>query len=313
MRSTVVTEPVEGDVLPRDHFGRSTRRLVASVAAAVLVTGVLLAVGVFWSSGGRWFVIRTPSMGTAAPVGALVLTRPTRVHELHVGDVVSFHPVGAAAFTYTHRIVAVNNNAVTTRGDINGSDDPWRTTDRELVGRVTLVVPGLGYLARALPLLLVGGTVVVALTRWWLEPDRRGPVRLLGFTVLYAVASLVIHPFVGLVQLETTSGPDGAVITAVSTGLLPVTVLPLPGHGTGDSVHLGAGEVGTVHFAKTGGSSRYAIMAELDLSWGGWLLLALVWLAPSLWVFGIGFRRHPHPAFEVGLSDAASPAIAMPT
>lgn len=287
-----------------DHLRRA-----AAIVASTLAVAFLAAAAVFAATGGHWFVIRTPSMGTAAPVGTLVLTRPTTVADLHVGDVVAFHPTDAPALTYTHRIVAVSGGAVTTRGDINGSDDPWRTTDAQLVGKVTVILPGLGFLARALPLLLIGGLLVVGLTRWWLSPNLRGPIRMIAFTVLYAVATVIVKPFVGLVQLETTNGPDGAAVTAASTGLLPIRISPLAGHGTGNSVHLTHGEVGTVHFSGSPADGRYALMAHVDLSWTGWVLLALVWLLPVLWVIVVGFRRHRFPAFAAGLPAAPTTAV----
>ena len=280
-------------------------RRAATVVTVVLLTALAVAAVAFWVTGGRWFVVRTPSMGTAAPVGTLVLTRPTTVAALHVGDVVAFHPTNAGALTYTHRVVAIRDGVVTTRGDINGSDDPWATTDRQLVGRAVSLLPGLGFLARALPLLVVGGLLVGGLTRWWLRPDRRGPARMAGFTALYVVASLIVRPFVALVQLQTTTGVGVASITAVSTGILPVRVSALPGHGTATPVHLGYGEVGTLEFSGAAADDRYALMAHVDLSWAGWALLALLWSLPMLWVVLVGFRRHAHPDFVAGVPDQA--------
>ena len=283
---------------PGDH----ARRTVTIVAASLLLV-LIAAAATFAATGGHWFVVRTPSMGTAAPVGTLVLTRPTTVADLQVGDVVAFHPTDARQLTYTHRIVAITGDAIQTRGDINGSTDPWKTTDTELVGKAVTIAPGVGYLARALPLLLVGGLLVIGLTRWWLRADRRGPVRMLGFSALYIVATVIIRPFVGLRQLATTNGPGGADVTAVSTGLLPIRIEPLAGHGTAAPVHLSYGEVGTIHMTGAPDDNRYALAAHLDLPWTGWLVLAAVWVLPVLWVFVVGFRRSPFPSFVVGLPD----------
>ena len=283
---------------PGDHARRT-----ATIVASVLLLAFVVGAAVFAATGGHWFVVRTPSMGTAAPVGTLVLTRPTTVADLHVGDVVAFHPTDAQQLTYTHRIVAIHGDSVTTRGDINGSADPWRTTDRDLIGKAVTILPGIGYLARALPLLLVGGLLVVGITRWWLRADRRGPVRMLGFSVLYILATLTIRPFVGLRQLATTTDPDGASITAVSTGLMPIRVEALKGHGHAVPVHLGYGQVGTVRLTDPPKDGKFALAAHLDLPWTMWLLLLGIWALPVLWVFVVGFRREHFPAFEVGLPD----------
>ena len=298
--NTSPTEEIR-TVQTRTTFDHARR--TAAVASSVLAATFIVTALVFAGTGGHWFVVRTPSMGTAAPVGTLVLTRPTTVADLHVGDVVAFHPTDAQQLTYTHRIVAIHGDSVTTRGDINGSADPWRTTDRDLIGKAVTILPGIGYLARALPLLLVGGLLVVGITRWWLRADRRGPVRMLGFSVLYILATLTIRPFVGLRQLATTTDPDGASITAVSTGLMPIRVEALKGHGHAVPVHLGYGQVGTVRLTDPPKDGKFALAAHLDLPWTMWLLLLGIWALPVLWVFVVGFRREHFPAFEVGLPD----------
>ena len=84
--------------------GRVKARTCARVVVVVLVTVIGAAAGAFWLAGGRWFVMQTPSMGTAAPVGTLVLTRPVaKLSALQVGDVVTCRPPAPAASYYTHR------------------------------------------------------------------------------------------------------------------------------------------------------------------------------------------------------------------
>ena len=98
------------------------------------VAVVAVALG-FQASGGRWFIVETPSMGQAAPVGTFVLTQPVAVGDLAVGDIVSFHPPTAPGEVYTHRIVSTDGGLVTTQGDINSVSDPWTLSDGDLIGR----------------------------------------------------------------------------------------------------------------------------------------------------------------------------------
>src|SRR4051812_5422095 len=94
------------------------RRIRASTLAMgawmlLAATIVVVALG-FQLSGGRWFIIETPSMGTVAPVGTFVLTEPATMGELAVGDIISFHPPTAPGEVYTHRVVALDAAGATT-------------------------------------------------------------------------------------------------------------------------------------------------------------------------------------------------------
>ena len=269
--------------------GAVSWRGLGTVAAVVLLVGGLLAAGLFWVGGGRWFVTQSPSMGTAAPVGTLILTQPAQVSDLVVGDVIAFHPPTDPAQTYTHRVVALFDGHATTRGDLNGAADPWQVTDRDLIGRAVLVAPGWGWLARALPLLVLGFAVVWGLARLWLRPDRRGPALLVGACLVIAVVVLLLRPFVGVTELTATTDAGVTQIAVVSTGLLPISIAPIPGHGQAEPVALRSGEAGTVHLTQAPADGEYALTASLDLSRIGWLIALLICALPLLCVLLIGF------------------------
>ncbi|RFA13148.1 hypothetical protein B7R22_14210 [Subtercola boreus] len=96
------------------------------IAAAILLAVLLLAALVFFITGGRWFVVQTPSMGETAPVGTLILTTPTN-GQVAVGDIITFRPPTSPGEVYTHGIIAISaDGAISTRGDINGATDPWQ-------------------------------------------------------------------------------------------------------------------------------------------------------------------------------------------
>lgn len=259
------------------------RRLFAALIMLVLAA-VLAVTGAFLLGGGRGFVVRTPSMGTAAPVGTLVLTRPTTISALQVGQVIAFHPPTEPTETYTHRIIAIRDDAVFTRGDINGTPDPWRLQARDIVGRAVLIVPRLGWLIRALPLLVVGNLVIWAFTALWVRRERRASLRMAGAGLVFALAAQLLRPFLGLVQLETTTLPNGhAAITVVSTGLLPVQVSPVSGHGHAHPVDVAMGQVGVSRLWGGSPTHEYLLHSSLHLSVLGWTILVLVWLCPLLW------------------------------
>lgn len=285
--------------------GRSLRPLHIAVAGVLAV--LVGAAAVFFVSGGRCFVVRTPSMGTAAPVGTLVLTLPASFGEVRTGDVIAFHPPTEPSATYTHRVVSRTASGLRTQGDINGAADPWTVTSRDLIGRATVVLPGVGWLLRALPYLLIGGLIVWGLTRQFVSAARRGPARQFGGALVFMITAIILRPFVGVAQLASTADATGASrISVVSTGLLPVRLSPADGTGRARAVDLNtAGDTGISIMRGGKPGTQYHLQSELHLTSWQWIVAVLVVLSPVLWTLLVGFR--PAPARR-GVSHRAVPA-----
>ncbi|GAB2473000.1 S26 family signal peptidase [Jatrophihabitans fulvus] len=287
---------------------RQLRRPRPLILVAVAASGVLVVLAAGWYAlGGRGFVVRTPSMGSYAPVGTFVATRPVAFDEIRTGDVIAFHPPTTPDETYTHRVVAVTPAGLKTRGDINGATDPWTVTSKDLVGRAAVVLPGVGWLVRALPYLIGGGLLVWALTRSFVSAGRRGPARQFGLAVVFLLTALMLKPFVGVAQLSAVSDPDGVSrIHVVSTGLLPVRLEPSEGTGKAAPVdldHAGAAGVSVLRDGEPG--KQYHLQASLHLSPLQWVAAIGVALSPLLWTLLIGFAP---PAPKRGTSHRASHA-----
>jgi signal peptidase I len=116
------------------------------LVAAVLVVGLVafLAPAV----GGRALAIRSGSMTPAIGVGSLVLVVPQDPATLEVGDVVAITlPSGTVL---THRVEAIvqqdDRRMFRLRGDANPAPDATLTTQDQLLGKVVVAAPGLGYL-----------------------------------------------------------------------------------------------------------------------------------------------------------------------
>jgi signal peptidase I len=281
------------DTFYRNRNRHRMWRVVVSGTAIGLITLLLAAAAAFWLTGGRGYVVRTPSMGTAAPVGTLVLTRPTSVDSLHVGQIIAFHPPTEPSETYTHRIVSITDSQVHTRGDINGATDPWTLGNKDIIGRASVVIPRLGWLVRAAPLLIIGNLIVWIASAMLLSRERRGPARTLGFGLLFALACYLLRPFTGVIQLATTSHAHGAAITAVSTGLLPIQLRPVAGHGTAAPVDLRMGEVGISRFTGGKAGNQYLLAAHLHLTWPQWIIMGVVCALPLLWTLVVGYQPEP--------------------
>ncbi|MEU5694510.1 hypothetical protein [Actinosynnema sp. NPDC020468] len=241
----------------------------------VLIGGTAAAV-VWRVAGGHWFSVDTPSMGVAAPVGTLVLTRPTRIADLAVGDIVSFTPDDGGT-VHTHRVIRIEGGVARTRGDINGAEDPWQVRDANLVGVVVARWWGMAWLVKALPILLFGGALVWLLTRY-AGANWRAPLRLVLYPLVVCVAVVWLRPLVG-VTLLGTFGENGLTrATVVSTGLLPIRASTPDGV----SADLRGGQVAELVSTAVDGQGRLPISVGAHMSWPWWVVCLALCAAPLL-------------------------------
>ena len=270
-----------------DRLGarRPTLSAVTAAALVILVAVVAVAAAVFFSGGGRWFLVSTASMGEAAPVGTLVLTQPVAADELSVGEIITFRPPTAPGQVYTHRIEAIDaSGALSTRGDVNGATDPWELTEPDVIGRAVAVLPGVGHVVRALPLLAIGLAGLWALTARFVRPDDRSAARVLGASFVVSLTVFLLKPLVGVAVLATAVENGSATATVVSTGLLPVRATV----SGGSSVDLSSGMVGTLTAPVVGSADRYDVSTALHLPPAGWVVMGLICTLPLLWCLVVG-------------------------
>jgi len=234
----------------------------------------------------RWFVVETPSMGTAAPVGALVLTRPAPA-DVQRGEVIAFTPPGGA-HVYTHRVFEVEpDGGIRTKGDINGALDPWTVPHAAVLGRAVAVLPGAGYLVRGVPGLVAGGMLVWAATLLIRRRDQRAAARVIGLHLVATVVVLWLHPFVRVVLIATESAADSVRASMVSTGLLPVRLVDSAGTVL---ARLSAGHPEVVGLPAAA-SARSHVLAVPDLGPAMQGALIAVALLPALIVFLVGLPQ----------------------
>ncbi|MGN8048217.1 S26 family signal peptidase [Curtobacterium sp. 22159] len=285
--SQTAAVPLSG-ILDRPLLGGHTATRTETVLAwsVAAIAAVLLAGAVFFlSAGGRWFVVETPSMGEAAPVGTLVLDLPADVSDLHVGEVVSFATPANPGVVYTHRIIAVDaDGGLHTRGDINGATDPWTLTQADVIGTPVLVVPHLGWLFRAAPVLLIGTLVIWTLTSVFTDRVTRSCLRIAGGALTTAYAAFILKPFVNVTTMTNTSTPTGVEATVVSSGMFPVRV---EAHGA-TPVHLVDGQVGHVVIHELTRNGHYQLTSNIDLGPAGWALLIAACLIPLVLCLAVG-------------------------
>ncbi len=128
-----------------------TRRgldLALVLLVAVCIVTIVIA-RVVPLTGRSTLVVAGASMVPALDIGTAVVVEPVEPGSLRVGDIVSLRS-GPQQAIFTHRITRLveRDGAVwiETKGDANAQIDPSITPASDVVGRVTIAVPKLGYL-----------------------------------------------------------------------------------------------------------------------------------------------------------------------
>jgi hypothetical protein len=275
---------------------RSLLSLVATASVVLAVAGV-----VGWDlSGGRLLVMETPSMCPIVCVGSLVADRPLE-GPVHVGELITFHPPGSAAETYTHQVSHIfPNGMIQTRGVANPNHDPWLITRADIVGVTAFTVWGLGWLLKILPLVAVG-LVIWLLARGFIAQRSRRAWDRLWVTGLAVVPLWVLHPLVRgsvVATVQDTARTGWLRGTVLNTGILPTSFAAAHGE-------VVAGVTSTSSIQVTGPASGHGylmIREAVSLPWWGWALVALIVASPLL-----GYLWHVVRDDEVYASIAPVP------
>ncbi len=109
-------------------------------------------------------VLCSGSMEPELRAGELVVTRPVAPEDILVGDIIAFYPTEIHENLVSHRVIGIERNSplsFKTKGDAYENPDPFDVSVRNLVGRVCLHIPLLGY--AVLPLKTSLGLVVALL------------------------------------------------------------------------------------------------------------------------------------------------------
>lgn len=178
---------------PRPVPGRPWAARAGKGLVRVLVTGMLVlaaAAFLFLAVGPRVLGYQTSTMltGSMSPMinpGDVVVSVPTNVTDLKVGDVITYHIPVEDQRVETHRIIEITRipegaTSIRTKGDANNGADPWTATLAEDQAYTTAaVIPHLGEAIRALRSPVVGkvllngapaALVVVLLSSIWARP-----------------------------------------------------------------------------------------------------------------------------------------------
>ena len=261
-------------------------RAILTAAALLVVVGFAAFAGYWSASGGRWLVVQTPSMGRSAPVGTLLWVKPPG--NLHVGEMISFHPPGEPSVTYSHRIHAMSaDGLITTKGDANPATDPWQLHRSDVTGVVAMRWWAAGWLIRAAPLLVGGALLLTLLVRRFTAVRFKLPATTVGIAALVTLTIWVYRPLVRaqLVVIEHVgAGGHAARATYASTGLLPVRLTAAGSH----PIVLHDGDFGSVITRKVDAHGVFHAAVLPHITWPMWAALIAVCFLPALWSAAVG-------------------------
>lgn len=125
------------------------RQLLSRLTTGFLIVAgsAIFAIGVASRAADLHFqTVLSGSMRPTISPGDVAVTQPVPISSLRVGDVIAFYPPGRTQADL-HRIVALQNGTIRTRGDANSADDPWILRPSGTTAyRLVAVVPFAGWL-----------------------------------------------------------------------------------------------------------------------------------------------------------------------
>jgi signal peptidase I len=269
---------------------------------ALILLAVLTIIGLGYINGLRTFIVETPSMGTYSPVGTFVVSKPVQIKDLAVGDTLAFHPPGAES-TFFHRVHEVTDEGLKTKGDLNGSVDPWVVNAQDqIVGKELLHVQNLGFLLRVLPLLIVGGLVLHLITSYFSARYYRFPIRVMGWYLLVSVAALITKPYFNASLISQSVKDDSATTLFVGTGIFNIKGTAEQGTSSISS----PGELVSVVSSYANDDGYYNVLLQPHLGFYNWVLLVAIWLLPTLLcvVYAVWARKTDRDLKEPVESDS---------
>lgn len=222
--------------------------------------------------GYRFFFIETPSMGTTAPVGSLVISKDK--NQYSKDDIISFYRSGKI---YTHRIIEENRDGTfKTKGDLNDFADSLPVEKYNIIGSAVFIGKYIGWIWRALPILTIGLIIVYLISCIKrIDEPWRWPIRLIGYSVVVMIATFILNPWMRVQMLGYAPNTEkGANMRIVNTGIFPIR--------DEKGGRFFAGETNTVHLTEIDDQGRFVYIPRPSLGFWGMVLVALWCLIPLI-------------------------------
>ena len=125
----------------------------------------------------HFLIVLSGSMGPEINPGDIVVSKYTNPEEIKINDVITFALVDNPKKCVTHRVINITNEngsmGFQTKGDANEDPDQRIVQSSELIGKIVLVIPYLGYLPHFaksplgfITLIIVPGILIIFSEIW---------------------------------------------------------------------------------------------------------------------------------------------------
>lgn len=111
----------------------------------------------------KLFLVQSGSMSPTIDTGDVVVVQPSK--HFYQNDIITF---SGPNFTTTHRLVNIDGQDFTTKGDANQVSDQEKINQNQVIGKVNYIIPKIGYLimfVKTLPglitLIIIPSTIIV--------------------------------------------------------------------------------------------------------------------------------------------------------
>jgi signal peptidase len=94
----------------------------------------------------HYFVVLTGSMEPTLPVGSVIAIKIINPNTLQESDIICFQTSPDKPWT-THRIINITDEGFITKGDANEEPDTEIVKKENVIGKVVLIIPYIGYLS----------------------------------------------------------------------------------------------------------------------------------------------------------------------
>ena len=151
------------DGKPEFHGGRAFGRFLNFIGTLILIVTIVACLGLSVPrfAGIDQFVVVSGSMEPEIPVGSMVYAAQTEPSTLEPGDVIVFYNSNEANTPVTHRVVEnhVADGEIITKGDANDQNDFTPVVYSNIVGKMVMHIPMLGYIAA--PVATMAGKIAI--------------------------------------------------------------------------------------------------------------------------------------------------------
>ncbi len=252
----------------------------------MLLSSMLLCLTGLWLGwtvvGGHLYMISTPSMGTTAPRGSLLIVSPfEKGQSIKTGELVVFK-VPNSSSVYFHRVYRkLPNGKFETKGDLEVTSDPWTISIHDIIGVNPTVIPALGWLYKTIAWFLIGSSILIIGSFFISTLHYRHSFYLIIPTILLVVPTLIYRPLINGYVLGTQYNNSTLKVSVTNDGILPANFSVF----NSGKIYIQPGDVKIIKYSnipQNNLNKEFTIKIQAALNWWEYLIVISLCSIPIL-------------------------------